>query len=67
MDFFQKKSILGKDLYDLCELITYETYEEGEIIYKFKEQTDTLYIIIDGMIDFSLDMKHDILNDEMTK
>jgi hypothetical protein len=45
----------------LCELLTYEKFEIGQPVYKFKEPNDKMYIIIEGKVDFQLNMKKDNL------
>lgn len=59
VDFFLEKNITGKDLYDLCEFLGYEHYNAGEIVFKHGQPNDKMYIIIDGNVDFSINMKKD--------
>jgi hypothetical protein len=35
IDFFKEQNIVGKDLNDLCELLTYQKFEAGETVYEF--------------------------------
>ena len=51
----------------MCELISYESFEEGQCIYKFNAHIDKMFILIDGEVDFSLEMKHDKVSEEMAK
>jgi hypothetical protein len=44
-------------LLDVCEFITYEHKKEGEHIVKYEDEGDSMYIILDGQIDFFVDVK----------
>jgi hypothetical protein len=55
--FFKDQNIIGKDLLDVCELLTYEFFPEGKNIYCNETPNDTMYIIIDGKVDFTNNME----------
>ena len=42
---------------DVCEFITYEHRKEGEHIIDYEEDGDSMYIILDGQVDFFVDVK----------
>lgn len=66
VEWFEENKIAGADLIDLSALVTYEHYSPGEAIFKFGQPNDKMYIIIDGQVDFCLDMKkHDLNSDEI--
>ena len=60
--FFKDQNITGKDLLDVCELLTYEFHGEGSTIYQNGDPNDKMYIIIDGNVDFLNNMEANPLN-----
>ena len=49
---------------DACELVTHEHHKKGDVLYNLNDENDKMYIVIDGRVDFSLDMeKEDIMLD----
>ena len=57
MPFFKNLGIVGRDLLDVCEYLTYETAEEGDKIIEYGKNTDEMYFILDGQVDFFVDLK----------
>lgn len=42
---------------DVSEMLSYEFFPEGSIIYKNGDPNDKMYIILDGQVEFSNDME----------
>ena len=62
--FFKEMSIQGKDLQDVCELVTHEQYPKGKL-YDIGDGGDKMYIVLDGLVEFSIDMeKHHVIMDD---
>ena len=61
VQFFKDKNILGKDLQGVCELLQYEEYENGHKLYDYHDYDDRLFIVLDGRVEFSVDMKTQVL------
>lgn len=57
MPFFKNLGITGRDLLDVCEYLTYEQAEEGDKIIEFGTNTDEMYFVLDGTVDFFVDLK----------
>ena len=56
VDFFKQQGIAGRDLLDVCEFLTYEHFEFGNTFINFEEPKDSLYIVLDGKVNFVVDM-----------
>jgi len=56
-DFFMEMGIVGNDLKDLAELMTYTFFHKGELIIDTNTPQDAMYFILDGMVSFSVDYK----------
>ena len=57
IDFFAEKGIVGRDLLDVCECLTYEHKEFGEKIIEPGDSPDTMYILLDGQANIYIDMR----------
>ena len=40
----------------MCEWIGYKFFKEGEVIYHFGDPSDRMYIILDGEVNFTLNV-----------
>lgn len=47
INFFKEQGIVGRDLLDVCELLTYEKAMPGTII-DYNDSKTNMYIILDG-------------------
>ena len=47
---------------DACELLNYESYSNGDTIYSYGDQCDKMFIILEGKVEFSLDMNENRLS-----
>ena len=61
VSFFKEQEAQNKDYLDVCELLTYEYREEGEVLYRFGEPNDCMYIVIDGAVDCTVHMRDEVL------
>lgn len=55
LQFFSQNRIQGKDLNDVCELLTYEYHPKGSMLSDINESGDRLSIILEGKVEFSID------------
>ena len=53
--FFKQQQIEGKDLQELSELFSYRFADCGESLFRFGEKCEELYILIEGVVEFSVD------------
>ena len=59
--FFKHYGIIGRDLLEVCEFLTYEHKSYGGTLIEFGESSDSMYIVLDGTVDFTVNlMKHHI-------
>ena len=61
VSFFKEQEVQNKDYLDVCELLTYEYREAGEVLYSFGEPKDCMYIVIDGTVDCTIHMRDEVL------
>lgn len=74
IQFFKSQNIVGKDLADLCELFEYQKCPAGKVIYNIGklrlgsyvagDESDKMFILIDGTVEFSVNMKAITLTNE---
>jgi len=62
--FFAQQHITGKDLSDVCELLTYEFHEKDDHLVEYDVPYESMFIILDGQIDFSLNLKQHKVQDK---
>ena len=53
---FKEFGIEGRDRSDIGEFITYQFFEEDDVIIEAGSQSDYLYLIIDGAVEFTSDI-----------
>ncbi len=58
--FFSQNRITGKDLNDVCELLTYEYHPKGSILSEINETGDRLSIIMEGRVEFNIDQQNHV-------
>ena len=63
IEFFKQYGIAGRDLLDVCEFLTYEYIDFGKTFVDFGEEKDSLYIVLDGKVNFVVDMGRHFLQD----
>jgi CRP-like cAMP-binding protein len=61
IEFFKQQEVESRNLHDVCEWLSYRYCKEGEVIYHFGDLGDSMYIILDGEVNFTLNMAHHLL------
>jgi len=57
VEFFKEQGICGqREMLDVGELVTYERKNAGDCIINFGDNQDKMYIILDGKVDFKIDL-----------
>ena len=56
-DFFKEQNISGRDLLDVCEYLTFEKCQQNTTLVNYGDQPDCLYIVMDGKVNFFIDLK----------
>ena len=44
-------------MHDVCELVTHQFCDKDQVLYNIGEEDDKMYIILDGVVEFSIDME----------
>ena len=54
---FKDQNIVGKDLLEVCEMLTYEKRYQDETIVDFGRCYDQMWIVLDGNVEFKINIK----------
>ena len=60
LKFFKQQNIHGKDLFEVCEYMTYLYFEKGDSLVDYGECHDQMYIVIDGQVDIVVDFENEV-------
>jgi hypothetical protein len=47
----------------VCEWIGYRFFKEGEVIYQFGQSKNSMYVILDGEVNFTLNVGSNIISE----
>ena len=54
---FKDQNIIGKDLHEVCEMLTYEKRYKDENVVDLGKSYDQMWIVLDGRIEFKINVK----------